>query len=94
MRRDMTTGTIFLILLLGSFYTLIADTTLFIRFLIGLGFGFVLVRSSLGFAGSVNKLYRVKSANNATLLMYIFLLTSILTASIIGGDESSYRLTI
>jgi uncharacterized membrane protein YedE/YeeE len=90
----MTTGTIFLILLLGSFYTLIADTTLFIRFLIGLGFGFVLVRSSLGFAGSVNKLYRVKSANNATLLMYIFLLTSILTAFIIGGDESSYRLSI
>lgn len=70
------------------------EFTIFIRFLIGVAFGFALVRASLGFAGSINKLYRVKSATVAQTILYIFMLTSIFTAFIVYGDESTYKLSI
>jgi len=70
------------------------DFIILVRFLIGLAFGFVLVRASLGFAGSVNKLYRAKSSKVAQTILYIFILTSIFTALIISSDESSYKLSI
>ena len=70
------------------------DFIILVRFLIGLAFGFALVRASLGFAGSVNKLYRVKSSKTAQTILYIFILTSIFTAFIISGEESAYKLSI
>ncbi len=70
------------------------DTSLAIRFFIGLAFGFVLVRASIGFAGSVNKLYRMRSASVAKTIILIFIITSIFTAFIISGNEEAYRLSI
>ncbi len=70
------------------------DFIILVRFLIGLAFGFALVRASLGFAGSVNKLYRVKSSKVAQTILYIFMLTAIFTAFIISGEESTYKLSI
>ena len=70
------------------------DFIILVRFLIGFAFGFALVRASLGFAGSVNKLYRVKSSKVAQTILYIFMLTAIFTAFIISGEESTYKLSI
>lgn len=70
------------------------DFLILFRFLIGIAFGFALVRASLGFAGSVNRLYRVKSSGVAQTIIYIFILTSIFTAFIIYGQESTYKLSI
>ena len=54
-------------LILASYFTL--ENKIFYRFLIGLGFGYALVKASLGFAGSVNKLTRMGSASVAKALM-------------------------
>ncbi|CAI6145196.1 MAG: hypothetical protein SPLUMA1_SPLUMAMAG1_01839 [uncultured Sulfurimonas sp.] len=70
------------------------DFIILVRFLIGLAFGFALVRASIGFAGSVNKLYRVKSSKTTKTILYIFILTSVFTAFIISGEESAYKLSI
>ena len=52
------------------------DFIILVRFLIGLAFGFALVKASIGFAGSVNKLYREKSSKVTQTILYIFILTS------------------
>lgn len=70
------------------------DFIILVRFLIGLAFGFALVRASIGFAGSVNKLYRDKSSQVTQTILYIFILTAIFTAFIISGEESAYKLSI
>ncbi len=81
-----------LITILG--FTLTSNIELFYRLLIGLGFGFALSKASIGFAGSVNRLYRANSAKLAKALLWIFLLTSILTSFVIYGNESAYSLNI
>jgi len=81
-----------LITILG--FTLTSDIELFYRLLIGLGFGFALSKASIGFAGSVNRLYRANSAKLAKALLWIFLLTAILTSFVIYGNESAYSLNI
>ena len=79
------------LLILGN---LILETKLFYRLIIGLGFGYALARASIGFAGSVNKLVRTGSSTLASALMIMFLLTAIVTAFFIYGDESAYKLKI
>ena len=81
-----------LIVILG--FTLSSSIELFYRLLIGLAFGFALSKASIGFAGSVNRLYRANSATLAKALLWIFLLTSILTSFVIYGNESAYTLNI
>ena len=80
------------LLILTSFFTL--ETKIFYRFLIGLGFGYTLVKASLGFAGSVNKLTRMGSASVATALMLMFILTALLSALFLHGNESLYTLRL
>ncbi len=75
-------------------YISIPDKILFFRFLIGFGFGFALVKASLGFAGSVNRLSRMGTSATAKALMYMFVLTAIFTSFVIFQDESSYNLNI
>lgn len=75
-------------------FILIPSQTLFFRFLIGFGFGFALVKASLGFAGSVNRLSRAGTSATTKSLMLMFLLTAILTAFVISGVEESYKLNI
>jgi len=75
-------------------YFTMPSNELFYRLLIGLGFGYALSRAGMGFAGSVNKLTRTGSSTLASALMVMFVLTGIITAFIISGDESSYKLNI
>ncbi len=76
----------------GAFIVL--EMSMAVRFLIGLAFGLSLVRASIGFAGSVNKLYRAHSAEVARTIVWIMVLSSIFVAFIMSGNESAYRLSI
>lgn len=80
-------------LIIIGYFTLHSNE-LFYRLLIGLSFGYALSRAGMGFAGSVNKLTRTGSSTLASSLMVMFVLTGIITAFIISGDESSYKLNI
>ena len=80
------------VLLLSAFFTL--EQRIFYRFLIGLGFGYALVKASLGFAGSVNKLSRTGSASVAKALMLMFILTALLSAFVLYNNESLYTLRL
>lgn len=80
------------LLVFGSF--ILETKELYYRLLIGLGFGYALARASIGFAGSVNKLVRTGSSTLASALMIMFLITSIVTAFFIYGNEASYGLKI
>ena len=93
MKRESIFGFILVLMLIGGAF-LFLQTNIVVRFLIGLAFGFFLVRASIGFAGSVNKLYRAHSAQVAETIIYILVLSSIFVAFIMSGDESSYKLSI
>ena len=80
------------VFIVSSFVVL--EQNIAIRFLIGLAFGFSLVRASIGFAGSVNKLYRAHSSEVAKTIVWIFIVTSFFVALLIQGEESSYKLSI
>ena len=81
-----------LVVILSAYLTL--EINIFYRFLIGLGFGYALVKASLGFAGSVNKLSRIGSASVATALMLMFVLTALLSAFFLYDNESLYTLRL
>ncbi len=87
-------GFILLAILIAGAFFFTPKTSLALRFIIGLGFGFSLVKASLGFAGSVNRLSRMGTSATAKALMHMFVLTSIFTAFIIYANESSYALNI
>ena len=87
-------GFLLLVLLVLASYTVLSTTELFLRFLIGLGFGYALVRASMGFAGSVNRLSRIGSAQLASALLLMFVITAILTSFVLYGNENAYRLNI
>ena len=80
------------VLILSAFFTL--EINIFYRFLIGLGFGYALVKASLGFAGSVNKLTRTGSASVATALMLMFVLTALLSAFFLYNNDADYALRL
>jgi len=83
-----------LLFLLSAIALLLLKDGIALRFFIGLVFGFSLVRSSIGFAGSVNKLYRAHSASVAKTIIWIFIVTSVFVALIMSGNESAYKLSI
>ena len=87
-------GFILLIIFIFTSYIYLETTELFIRFLIGLGFGYALVRASMGFAGSINRLSRIGSAQLARALLGMFVLTALLTSFVLYGNESAYKLNI
>lgn len=78
------------ILLTGFFFS----NELFVRLLIGFSFGFVLSRATIGFAGSINKLYRTNSASLSKILLIMFFITSVFVSFVIYGNEHSYNLYI
>jgi len=75
-------------------YFAVPKVSLFYRFLIGFGFGLALVKSSLGFAGSVNKLSWQGSSSVAQTLMIMFVLTAIFMSFLLYGHEGDYKLNI
>jgi uncharacterized membrane protein YedE/YeeE len=92
--RETIAGFLLLTIIVVLGFLLTSSVELFYRLLIGIGFGFALSRASIGFAGSVNRLYRMNSSVLAKSLLWIFLLTAILTSFVIYGDESAYKLNI
>ena len=82
MKRESILGFVmFGVLVLWA--SLFLEPSMSVRFFIGLAFGFALVRASIGFAGSVNKLYRAHSAEVAKTIVYILVLSSLFVAFII-----------
>jgi len=68
----------FATLILGS--TGLGSDALFARLLIGVGFGYVLTRGLIGFAGSVNRAYSAGSTKLMQILMFMFVLTAVVNA--------------
>jgi uncharacterized membrane protein YedE/YeeE len=87
-------GSILLALILAIGYFNLANSGLFFRLVIGLSFGFALVWASIGFAGSVNKLTRLGSAQLAKALMLMFIITAILNTSLLYNNSDNYNLGI
>ncbi|TKB47333.1 YeeE/YedE family protein [Ferrimonas sediminicola] len=70
-----------LTLLLGAVQ--LTEPALFLRLLLGLSLGFVLVKGAIGFAGSVNRAYRRGSTQLLQTLMLMFVVTAIINAGIL-----------
>lgn len=81
------------ILLIGSNF--LKSSMLFFRLLIGMGFGYALTRSFMGFAGSVNRAYNTGSTKLMRTLMGMFTATAIISiAFLYNADPASYDLWI
>ena len=87
-------GFIVLTLILSIGYFFLANSSLFFRLAIGLSFGIALVWASMGFAGSVNKLTRLGSAQLVKALMLMFILTAILNISLLYNHSDDYNLGV
>ena len=81
------------ILLIGSNF--LKSSMLFFRLLIGMGFGYALTRSFMGFAGSVNRAYNTGSTKLMRALMGMFTATAIVSiAFLYNADPTSYDLWV
>lgn len=69
------------ILLFGK--TFITNSMSYFRLLIGIGFGYALMRSFFGFAGSVNRAYNTGSTKLMRALMFLVVISSIMTAALL-----------
>lgn len=68
---------------------------LFLRLLLGVGLGYALTRSFLGFAGSVNRAYNGGSTKLMVVLMMMFIVTAVINAGFLyNSDLSTYDLWI
>lgn len=85
-------GLLALLIILAYFN--IKNIELFYRVLIGLSFGYVLSRASIGFAGGVNRLSRTGSAMLPSSLMFMFFVTAVFTSFFIYENEIAYKLNI
>ncbi|RTR32740.1 YeeE/YedE family protein [Shewanella atlantica] len=75
--------------------TLLEDSSLFLRLLLGLSLGFALAKGSIGFAGSVNRAYRRGSTQLLQTLMLMFVVTAIINAGILlNSDINNYDLWV
>lgn len=94
MENETKLGLVLLLILILTGLFFLETMSLFFRLLIGLGFGYVMARTSMGFAGGVNSLARTGSSNLASSLMIMFALTAIITAFFLYGNEMNYHLKI
>lgn len=76
-------------LILGAIFM---EKSLYFRLLIGLTLGYTLARGYFGFAGSVNRAFRFGSTKLLRVLMFLFVITAIMTAvmTISGIDISGW----
>ncbi|MDC7235365.1 MAG: YeeE/YedE family protein [Spirochaetales bacterium] len=82
-----------LILVFGGAF--LGTQMLYLRLLVGIGFGFALTRGFMGFAGSVNRAYRTGSSKLMRILMWMFLGTAAVSVAFLyGADPTSYNLWI
>lgn len=71
----------------GEWY--LADSMLFLRWLIGLGLGYSLSRGYMGFAGSVNRAYTTGSTRLMRILMYMFFISAVMSVAVLYGKDAS-----
>lgn len=90
--------------IIGAFLTLgaiifgailLKSEILFFRLLVGMGLGYALTRSFMGFAGSVNRAYRGGSTQLMQVLMFMFVVTALINASfLLASKPTDYDLWI
>ncbi|MFP4078188.1 MAG: YeeE/YedE thiosulfate transporter family protein, partial [Candidatus Izemoplasmataceae bacterium] len=82
-------GIIALVLVLG-FAGFFGSATVFVKTLIGMGFGYALTRGDFGFAGLSNKTCRAGSTKLIRFLMLLFVISAVIVAGfMVGGSELS-----
>lgn len=81
-----------LALILGG--TFLESDMLFFRLVIGLSLGYVLSRSYMGFAGSVNRAYKTGSTKLMRALMLMFFTTAVLNAGLFYTGLTDYNLWV
>lgn len=93
---ERLSGFVLLLLMLVLGATLLDSSMLLFKLLIGAGFGYALTRSRFGFAGSVNRAYTAGSGKLMRYMMWMFVATAILAASLLYNleDPTIYRLRI
>ncbi len=88
-------GFIVLIAVLFIGHNYLKSSMLFFRLVMGLGLGYALTRSFMGFAGSVNRAYNTGSTKLMRVLMGMFTASAILsTAFLYNGDPTQYDLWV
>jgi hypothetical protein len=84
---------IILVLILGK--SQLQGEMLFFRLVMGVGLGYALTRSFAGFAGSVNRAINTGSTKLMRNLMFMFFISSVLTAGLLfGKDPTTFGLWI
>ncbi|MBQ6904320.1 MAG: YeeE/YedE family protein [Lachnospiraceae bacterium] len=83
---------LFIVLIAGG--AAILKPNILMRFLIGIGFGYVLSRAFSGFAGSVNRACRTGSTQLMRTLCFMFFITSIIVAGFAFRDENFAQLDL
>lgn len=93
-KKEAIIGTIVLlsVVILGA--TLLSSTMLFFRLLVGLGLGYTLTRSAMGFAGSVNRAYNTGSTRLLRVLMLMFVVTAVVSVAFLFSGTAGYNLWI
>lgn len=77
----------------GEWY--LANSMLFLRWLIGLGLGYSLSRGYMGFAGSVNRAYNTGSTRLMRILMYMFFISAVMSVAVLyGKDAAAFNLWV
>lgn len=94
-KREFTAGAIVLLVVLIGGSSLLGESALIYRMLVGLGLGYALTRALFGFAGSANRAYNGGSTKLLRALMLMFFLTSLMTGAVLfAGGAESYGLWI
>ena len=92
-KKERIIGFIAIILMLVLGKTMLTSDLLFFRLIIGAGLGYALSRAYTGFAGSVNRAYKTGSTKMMRTLMYMFFISSVVTAALLfKGDVTTYNL--
>ncbi len=74
-----------LVLILG--FTKVLTETAFVRALIGMGFGYALIRGDFGFAGLANRTFRKGNTKLIRSLMLLFTVSAIITGALLLSGE-------
>ena len=95
MKKQNILGFIILVITLFIGRNYLASSMLFFRLIIGVGLGYALTRSFMGFAGSVNRAYNTGSTKLMRILMGMFVASAALSiAFLYNADAASYDLWI
>ena len=94
-KKENIIGFAALVLVLAAGRIFLDGSMLLLRLSFGLGLGYALTRSFMGFAGSVNRLYTAGSTRLMQALMVMFVASALLsTAFLYGRDASEYNLWV